>query len=146
MDKHQTKFIQWATMNAEVISKFIGEDMEHVFDYSIESLKPLDELIERFSEDQYLLKEDERQDFIRNVGFYIFEVARRNFGGEYFWYDHLEQPNFVTGLPDFQVSLLAFEKVKGRLKNGYEDNIPFFFKGYSERIAKAKPGDNFMIT
>jgi hypothetical protein len=46
----------------------------------------------------------------------------------------------VTGQPEFEVSLLACEKVKGRLKNGYEDNIPFFFDGYKERVEKKESG------
>ncbi|MFZ6013451.1 MAG: hypothetical protein ACOYXT_24120 [Bacteroidota bacterium] len=82
---------------------------------------------------------------IQSVGAYIFEVARKNFGGKYFWYDQMNQPILVTGQPNFEISLLAFEKVKGRIHNGKEDNIPFFFQGYVERVAKAKPGDKAMI-
>jgi hypothetical protein len=46
-----------------------------------------------------------------------------------------------TGLPDFEISILTFGKVKNRIVNGDEDNIPYFFKGYSERVRNAKKGD-----
>jgi len=68
-----------------------------------------------------------KSDFIAQAGSYIFEVARRNLGGKYFWYDRLNQPIFVTGIPIFEISLLAFDKVKMRIENGKEDNIPYFF-------------------
>lgn len=52
----------------------------------------------------------------------------------------------VTGQPNFEISILAFEKVKQRIENGNEDNIPFFFAGYSERVKKGTRGDKALIT
>ncbi|MCC9043212.1 hypothetical protein LNQ81_11080 [Myroides sp. M-43] len=75
------------------------------------------------------MEEEGQKGLTEAIGAYVFEVAKRNFGGRYYWYDDLNQPIFVTGQPKFEASLLAFEKVKGRIKNGYEDNIPFFFEG-----------------
>ena len=80
------------------------------------------------------MEESHQQEFADVIGAYVFEVARRNFGGKYFWYDPTNQPILVTGLPDFEVSILAVEKVKGRLMNGKEDNIPFYFAGYVEKV------------
>ena len=91
------------------------------------------------------MDEGMRSDLIAQAGSYIFEVARRTYGGKYYWYDQLNQPIFVTGQPNFEISFLAFEKVKGRLENGAEDNIPFFFQGYVERVKNAKTGDKAMI-
>jgi len=48
-------------------------------------------------------------------------------------------------LPDFQVSIRAWEKVRGRLTNGKEDNIPFYVAGYKEHIEQGKKGDFIMI-
>ena len=56
-----------------------------------------------------------------------------------------QQPVLVAGLPDFQVSIRAWEKVKGRLTNGREDNIPFYIAGYKEHIEHAKKGDFIMV-
>ena len=115
------------------------------FDYTQASLVVVEELLHEAS-DFYENMSAERQDqIVEQVGAYIFEVARRNFGGRYFWYDAGDQPILLTGLPVFEISLLAYDKVRGRLKNGPEDNIPFFFEGYAERVRQAKPGDKAMI-
>lgn len=109
-------------------------------DYSVKSLETIEEALEEASDFYEDMDEDERQNLIKSVGSYIFEVARRNFGGKYFWYEQLKQPILVTGQPDFEASILAFEKVKGRLENGKEDNIPFYFKGYTERVESKTSG------
>ena len=115
------------------------------FDYTQASLAVVEELLHEAS-DFYENMSAERQDqIVEQVGAYVFEVARRNFGGRYFWYDAGDQPILSTGLPVFEISLLVYDKVRGRLKNGPEDNIPFFFEGYAERVRQAKPGDKAMI-
>jgi len=57
------------------------------------------------------------------VGSYIFEVARKNFSGQYYWNYEKEQPVLVTGKPSYSISLCAFYKVKARLENGQEDDV-----------------------
>jgi hypothetical protein len=115
------------------------------FDYSVASIAIVEELLGEAS-DYYENMSAERQDqVVEQVGAYIFEVARRNFGGQYFWYDAGQQPILVTGLPLFEISLLAYDKVRGRLKKGPEDDIPFFFAGYATRVQAAQPGDKAMI-
>lgn len=49
-----------------------------------------------------------------------------------------EQPILVAGEPDFSVAIKAWEKVKGRLENGVEDNIPFYIEGYREHVEQGK--------
>jgi hypothetical protein len=109
-------------------------------DFSVKSLEVVDQALEEASDFYNEMNEDQQQNLIKTVGSYIFEVARRNFGGRYFWYDQLNQPILVTGQPKFEVSILAFDKVKGRLVNGKEDNIPFYFAGYTERVEKEESG------
>ncbi|UUZ81047.1 hypothetical protein LJK88_41015 [Paenibacillus sp. P26] len=72
------------------------------------------------------------------AGSYIFEVARRNYGGQYFWEQDRNQPVLVTGEPEYSVSIFAFDKVKGRIQNGKEDEIPYYFDGYIEAVKKGK--------
>jgi hypothetical protein len=103
-------------------------------------LKVVDEMLEEASDFYEDMNDDQRKNLINTVGSYIFEVARTNFGGQYFWYDQLNQPILVTGQPEFEVSILAFDKVKGRLENGKEDNIPFYFQGYVERVNNKQSG------
>ena len=109
-------------------------------DFSVKSLEVVDRALADASDFFDEMNDDHKQNVISTAGSYVFEVARRNFGGRYFWYDKLNQPIFVTGQPEFEVSLLAFEKVKGRLVNGKEDNIPFYFAGYVERVKNKESG------
>lgn len=140
-DKIQQEFISKATSNAERIVRAFNTKYDGAFDYSIRSLNVLDSLIEDFSDFADLSDEDIIDDFCVQTGSYILEVARRNYGGIYFWEDDLKQPMLKTGFPNFEISLLTFVKVKKRIVNGDEDNIPYFFKGYSERIRKAEKGE-----
>jgi hypothetical protein len=123
-----------AKMANSVVERFKGKYDN--LDFSVDSLTIIDKLLEEASDFYEEMGETQQKNLVETVGAYIFEVAKRNYGGTYFWYDHLNQPILVTGEPIFKMSLLAFEKVKGRLKNGYEDNIPFFFAGYTEGVEK----------
>jgi hypothetical protein len=145
IDKIQQEFISMATGNAERIVRAFNSKYDGAFDYSIRSLNVLDSLIEDFSDFADLSDEEIIDDFCAQAGSYILEVARRNYGGVYFWQDDFKQPILKTGLPDFEISILTFEKVKSRIVNGDEDNIPYFFKGYSERVRKAEKGDEVIF-
>ncbi|MDF3027074.1 MAG: hypothetical protein K0S23_1381 [Fluviicola sp.] len=145
IDNIQQEFISMATGNAERIVRAFNSKYDGAFDYSIRSLNVLDSLIEDFSDFADLSDEEIIDDFCAQAGSYILEVARRNYGGTYFWQDSLRQPLLKTGLPDFEISILTFEKVKNRIVNGDEDNIPYFFKGYSERVRKAAKGDEVIF-
>lgn len=124
--------------------KNFSEDVEEgALDYSVESLEVVDALLEEYSD--YEMDEDALYNMSSMVGCCVFETARRNYGGEYFWVRDEEQPVLIAGKPDFQVSIRAWQKVKGRLLNGAEDSIPFYVAGYQEHIATAKKGDFIMI-
>jgi hypothetical protein len=114
-------------------------------DFSVQSLETIDTILDEASDFYEEMKQEQKEWIINSVGSYIFEVARRNYGGKYFWLDQRNQPIFVTGQPKFEISIVVFDKVKGRMENGKEDNIPFFFQGYTERVEKAKEGDRATI-
>ena len=114
------------------------------FDYSFESLKAVDALLEEMS-DFVIDDEDTLYNAYTMVGSYVFEVARRNCGGEYFWIPDEEQPILEVGRPDFAVSIKAWEKVRGRLENGAEDNIPFYIAGYKEHVEKGKVTKGYSV-
>lgn len=141
-DKKQVALDEFAQDIQKSAAYFVDRSKEryHGLDYSVASLAVVDEMLEEAMDFYPDMNENQKQSLISSVGSYIFEVARSNYGGRYFWYDRLNQPIFVTGQPDFEVSILAFEKVKGRLENGSEDNIPFYFAGYTERVTKKLSG------
>lgn len=105
-------------------------------DFSIKSLEVVDELLGEALDFIDAADKEHIEITINTAGSYIFEIARRNFGGKYFWYDRLNQPILVTGQPEFEVSICAFDKAKKRMENGSADNIPFYFAGYVDRVTK----------
>ena len=106
------------------------------FDYSINSLVEVDDLLDEISD--YVMDEDAIYNIYTMIGSYVFETARRNYGGKYYWMQDEQQPILVIGEPDFSVSIRAWEKVKSRVEKGVEDNIPFYIKGLNEHIEKGK--------
>ncbi|HMU05912.1 MAG TPA: hypothetical protein PJ990_19900 [Saprospiraceae bacterium] len=145
IDESQREFIQDMTNNAERIVEAYNDALGGTLDFSVNSLYVLDELLEQFHQNKDEVDEEMLSDLIGQAGGYIFEVARRNYGGKYYWYEQMNQPILVTGQPKFEISIIAFDKVKMRLENGQEDNIPFYFKGYEERVIQGIEGDNALI-
>ncbi len=147
IDEAQREFIEKSTNNAERLISSFNERLGNRLDYSESSLTFLDdEILSLFSENKNNMDSGMLEEIIAQAGSYIFEVARRNYSGKYYWHDQLNQPILVTGQPNFEISILAFEKVKQRIENGNEDNITFFFAGYSERVKKGVKGDKALIT
>lgn len=136
-DKRELAFSVEIAGKADELVEAIS-DRYNGLNYSIESLKVIDKMLEDMADYVNEMPKELVEKMIERSGAYIFEVAKRSFGGRYYWYDDLNQPILVTGQPKFEASLLAYEKVRGRLKNGYEDNIPFFFEGYVEVVQAKK--------
>ena len=104
--------------------------------YYIPETKKVDDLLDEMSD--YELDEETIYNIYTMVGSYVFETARRNYGGKYYWIQEEQQPILVVGEPDFSVSIKAWEKVQGRLEKGVEDNIPFYIKGLKEHVERGK--------
>ena len=137
MVRERRNFVAQMEDNA---SRFISDNYQRHsgLDYSVESLVIVDKILANDIGLYMQLDEEYREELVEKAGSYIFEVARQNFGGKYYWYDLLDQPIFVTGEPDFEMALLAYEKVKSRFENENEDCIHFFFDGYVQGIKKRK--------
>lgn len=144
-EKMQAIFIRDTTANAEKLVKAFNPRFNGAFDYSADSLLLLDKLLDEFAKYSRKMEPGMVQDMVAQAGSYIFEVARRRYGGVYVWFEERHQPILVTGLPSFQVSLVAFQKVKDRLENGEEDSIPVYFQHYSQKVESARPGDKIRI-
>ncbi|MCM1091573.1 MAG: hypothetical protein NC092_11010 [Butyrivibrio sp.] len=120
------------------------EEGVDVFDFSIESLAEADSFLGSFEGDD--LDTEALFNASSMVGCYIFETARQNYGGEYYWLENEQQPILIAGEPDFSVSIRAWQKAKGRILNGSEDNIPFYIEGYKEHIEKGKETKGYCVT
>jgi hypothetical protein len=50
----------------------------------------------------------------------------------------------VVGEPSFHVAMIAWDKVRGRLKGDEADNIPFFYAGFAKCVREAEPGSHVL--
>ncbi len=106
------------------------------FDYSIESLLAVNELLDEMCD--YIVDEDILYNAYTMIGSYVFEVARKNYGGQYYWIREEEQPVLIAGEPEFSVSIKAWDKVRMYIENGSDENLQFYLDGYREHIEKGK--------
>jgi hypothetical protein len=113
-------------------------------DFSVASLKAVDEMLVEVSAFVADLDEDVVTDLVQQLGCYVLEVARRAYGGTYYWHDEGEQPILVVGEPAAHVALMSWSKVVGRLTGDVGDDIVFFFNGFAEKAAAPEPGANVM--
>ena len=114
-------------------------------DFSIASLAAIDEILAEVS--QYVAELDEAvvTGLVQQLGCYVLEVARRAYGGEYFWHDEGEQPILVVGEPEAHVALMAWSKVVGRLTGDVGDDIVYFFSGFAQKAEHPEPGSNVLF-
>ena len=113
-------------------------------DFSVDSLKAVDEMLEEASAYVADLDEAVVTGLVQQVGCYVLEVGRRAFGGDYCWHEEGEQPILVVGEPEAHVALMTWSKVVGRLTGDVGDDIVFFFHGFAEKAARPEPGANVL--
>ena len=114
-------------------------------DFSVASLKAVDEMLVEVSAFVAELDEGIVTDVVQQLGCYVLEVGRRAFGGEYFWHEEGEQPILVVGEPEAHVALMAWSKVTGRITGDESDDIVFFFDGFAAKAAAPEPGSNVLF-
>lgn len=111
-------------------------------DYSRQSLDVVEEMLAEAA--AYVAEMDVKSvdRLVQYVGCYIFEVARRAHGGEFYWHDSRDQPVLVAGEPAYRIALLTWDRVRQRLSGDPASNIPFFYAGFDERVRRAVAGDD----
>lgn len=114
-------------------------------DWSVASLKVVDEMLVEVSEYVADLDEAVVTGLVQQLGCYVLEVARRAYGGTYFWHEEGEQPILVVGEPDAHVALMTWSKVTGRLTGDAGDDLVFFFDGFAAKAAQPEPGSNVLF-
>lgn len=111
-------------------------------DYSEASLSAIEDMLDEASNFIDELPEEEINALTHLAGSYVLAVAANEFGGQFYWHEQQDQPVFVVGEPEFNVAIITFNKVRGRLNGDTADNLPFFYKGFAERARQAKSGDS----
>jgi len=114
-------------------------------DGAIASLQAVDEILVEVSGYVADLDEAVVTGLVQQLGCYVLEVARRAFGGEYFWHEEGEQPVLVVGAPAAHVALMTWSKVTGRITGDEGDDIVFFFDGFAARAARPEPGSHVLF-
>ena len=109
-------------------------------DYAAATLAAVDEMLAEVSAYVADLDEAVVTGLVQQLGCYVLEVARRAYGGTYYWHDEGEQPILVVGEPDAHVALMTWSKVVGRLTGDEGDDIVFFFNGFAEKAAQPEAG------
>ena len=109
-------------------------------DYSAASLAAVEETLAEAAGWDGELTPEQLQNFARSFGCYVLEVAWREFGGRYCWFEQGEAPVLVVGEPAFRVALLTWDQVRGRLAGDPGCNIPFLYAGFAEQVGRAEPG------
>jgi hypothetical protein len=113
-------------------------------DYSPKSLDVIDEMLEEAA--PYVAEMDATSvdKLVHYAGCYLFQVARRAHGGQFYWHEGRDQPVLVVGEPNYRVALLTWDRVRQRLAGDPADNIPFFYAGFEERLRRAVAGDDVL--
>jgi hypothetical protein len=119
-----------------VCEQIRGEPM----DFSEASLAAVEETLAEAAGWDDELTIEQLRNFARSFGCYVLEVARREFGGRYCWFDQRNAPVLVVGEPAFRVALLTWDQVRGRLAGDQGCNIPFLYAGFADRVRRAEPG------
>lgn len=104
-------------------------------DYSAASLAFIDEYLLQF----YLKQTPLPCELLEAVSAYVFEVARRQFGGVYLSGDAKNPFALLVGEPEFQLGMFFVEKIRRRALYGADDSIVRF---YAEIAAKVQAGVN----
>ncbi|MCJ2142216.1 hypothetical protein [Methylobacterium sp. E-066] len=111
-----------------------------VLDFSQASLIIVEEMADEASRWEPKLTTDKFTNLVQNIGCYLLEVGRREFGGGYLWHNSRDQPVLVVGEPIYHVALMTWDKARGRLTGNRADNLPFFYDGFAEKVRHAAPG------
>lgn len=126
-----------ASQANDFISAFRGSgspiDAEKL-DFSRDSVLLVDQVLQDFYVQGAKLPEDLH--FLASA--YVFECAKRRYGGRYLRGDQKNPFVLVIGDPKFQIGFCAMEKILGRATNGPEDSLQFFFDGIESPYQQKK--------
>lgn len=125
--------------NARIAAQIYRDDYEVPLDFSRASLARVDEVLGRFHDSRTKLPTP----FGRLTGYYVSEVARKEFGGGYFVIDEEPGSILVIGPPERGVIYHAYDKVFGRVANGPEDDLTFFHDGIPDTLRR--PGGGHLV-
>jgi hypothetical protein len=117
-----------------------------LLDYSTESLGTVEQMLAEAAPHSRTLPDDTVTALVQQLGSYVLEVGRRQFGGKYYWNEVEQQPVLVVGEPESHIAMMSWGRIRGRLGGDAGDNIPFFFEGFAQRAANPTVGARVLFT
>ena len=103
-------------------------------DFSEASLTIVEEILEELSDFIDSIAANEIENIVNLFSCYVLEVARREYGGQYCWHESEKAPMLVVKKYKSRISIMTVAKVRNRLLGDTADNIPFFYRGFADRI------------
>ena len=124
----QDEFVERVNAAAEDFLTAVSD--QSALDYSLQSIEALDAVLGDAHHGRLTLTP------MQTVGAaaYLYEVARRHFGGLYEVCDDEDPVVLVTGEPEFDVCLCAISKVERRIRDGHTEALPAFFQRYVSAV------------
>lgn len=106
------------------------------------SLAVVDELLDRLAEYVPEMTPEQVHVIASDFGCYALEVARRENGGVFRWFESRTQPVLVVGEPKFKIAIATWDIAEVRLRGDDAASIPFLYEGFAGRVKTARPGDD----
>jgi hypothetical protein len=144
-DQHGDELGDEVRQAAEAVVAATRERIGDRLDYTEASLEAVEELLAEASEFVSELPPERVDGLVQQMGSYVLEVGRRAFGGRYLWHPDRDAPVLVVGEPEHRVSMLTWDKVRGRLSGDEADNIPFFYRGFAKQVGVAVAGEDTLF-
>jgi hypothetical protein len=142
--RQQRDFAQGISQAAENAASAFRDYADANLDYTEASLAVVEGILAEVAASQDEWTSEQLDGLAQDFGCYILEVARRQFGGRYCWFEQRNQPVLVVGEPAFHVAMITWDKVRGRLSGDPADSIPFFYSGFADRVRRGEPGTNVL--
>lgn len=118
---------------------------QEVLDYTDESLEVVEEMLAEAAAHGTRMSDEAVLRLAQDVGCYILEVARRNHGGTLRWDNARNEPSVVVSGTQLSITLLCWDKVRARLRDGAANDVAAFYASYVESVRRAKPGDHVIF-
>ena len=122
--------------NADACARLFEDAWGIRLDFTPGSLRVVDDVLAPFHDAAAGSGDLPQGPLVDLVADYLLEVARRRFGGAVVPGDGANPALLHVGDDRSGVVVFAREKVVGRVRNGPEDSLPFFFDGIADGLQR----------
>lgn len=131
----QAEFIERVNAAAADFLSALPDNDRAALDFQPASVASLDPVAQRVRAGGLILTPMQRV----GMAAYLYEVARRRYGGQYEVCDNDDPVVLVTGEPDFDVCLCGISRVENTLRGQSLEPLGTFFNSFEAAVAAAQP-------